>query len=323
LKHPYLIDLNDKDNWLRPLSINNPDGTRAEDQRTISMPEGEHRLFHVTDSVIYPDRSGNLHAHQHQIGFETFFVDSGGMDIIAHGKKARVVPGDIVHFQPYEVHAMTFREPTKYRGFFHDLNLSDNSVAMDILRKKKPDALKDPELTKLTFGKADMVFREPPPEWVEVPPEQVPTIRNIKRPLASFKLAGVTMKMLIARWENFGVNEMWAAEMEPGFHAEWVEYPINTEMYYVKEGEVKFKVYDEEFIAYSECVVKIPKFASHSIRAQTKAVMYDTGGLTQWFSFLQDRASILKYDNERAKKPETMAELKAKFGCQIKSIGID
>jgi hypothetical protein len=31
----------------------------------------------------------------------------------------------------------------------------------------------------------------------------------------------------------------------------------------------------------------------------------------------------LKYDPERAKKPETMAGLKAKFRCHIKSCGLE
>ena len=109
--------------------------------------------------------------------------------------------------------------------------------------------------------------------------------------------------------------------MEPGFYAEWVEYPLETEMYYVTAGEVEFTVYDETFVAYPECVVKIPKFASHSIVAKSNAVMYDIAGKTRWYAFLQDRSSILYYEPERAKKPETMAALKEKFGCMIKKIG--
>jgi mannose-6-phosphate isomerase-like protein (cupin superfamily) len=321
MKHPYLIDLNDSQNWLYPVELINPDGTKGEDQRTINMPEGSHRLFHVTDSVMYPSKKDDLHCHEHQTGYEDFFVDDGGLDLYINGKKTYVAPGNIIHLQPLEAHGMQFHHPTKYRGFFHDLRNSDYSPDLAILRAKKPDAMKDSGLMKLRMGNADFVMREQP-EWIAVPPEQVAAVRNIGRPMAAFKLEGVTMKMITARWENGGVNELWAAEMDAGFHAEWEEYPTNTEMYYVTSGEIKFKVYDDEFIAYPECVVKIPKFASHSILAQTKAVMYDIGGLSRWYAFLQDRSSILKYDPERANKPETMVQLKTRFGCQIKSIGL-
>jgi hypothetical protein len=86
-------------------------------------------------------------------------------------------------------------------------------------------------------------------------------------------------------------------------------------------GEVEFTVYDETFVAYPECVVKIPKFASHSIVAKTKSIMYDIAGKTLWYAFLQDRSSILHYTPERAKDPETMAALKKKYGCMIEKIG--
>ncbi|NLO47576.1 MAG: cupin domain-containing protein [Clostridiales bacterium] len=323
MKHPYLIDLNDRENWLYPIELFGPDGHKGEDQRTINMPEGPHKELCVTDSVMYPGKSSKpseLHCHEHRIGYEDFFVDSGGLDLYINGKKTYVAPGNIIHLQPYEAHGMNFRAPTKYRGFFHDLGNSDNSPVIAILRAKKPNAMQDPNFTKYMMGPGDIYMREAP-EWVEVPPEQCPNVRNISRPMAEFKLDGATMKMITARWENGGVNELWGVEMEPGFYAEWVEYPLETEMYYVTAGEVEFTVYDETFVAYPECVVKIPKFASHSIVAKSNAVMYDIAGKTRWYAFLQDRSSILYYEPERAKKPETMAALKEKFGCMIKKIG--
>lgn len=321
MKHPYLIDLCDKDNWLYPIEIFSPDGSKGEDQRTIHMAEGAHRELCVTDSLMYPSPPGQIHCHEHQFGYEDFFVDGGGLDIIVNGKGAFVGPGNIIHLQPYEAHGMIFRHPTKYRGFFHDLRNSDNSTVLSILRKKRPDLAKDPEFFKFVTSFFDSQQREKP-VYVEVPPEQMACVRNIARPMMTFALEGVTMKMLTGRWENGGVNELWAAEMEPGFHAEWVELPGETEMYYVTEGQIEFSVYDETFVATPECVVKIPKFAAHSIKALTKSVMYDIAGKTRWQALLQDRASILQYDPERAKKPETMESLKARFGCQIKSWGL-
>jgi hypothetical protein len=90
---------------------------------------------------------------------------------------------------------------------------------------------------------------------------------------------------------------------------------------YCSAGEIKFKVYDEEFTAYPECVVKIPIFASHSIQAVKKSVMYDIGGLTRWHALLQDRSAILN-DPARAGDKALMEKIKAKYGCQIMTYGM-
>ena len=323
MKHPYLIDLNDSDNWLYGIELFGPNGHKGEDQRTINMGEGEHRLYHVTDSVMYPrsDDSAPVFFHEHYIGYEIFFVDSGGMDLYVDDVRTYVPPGSIVHLQPFRAHAMTFRAPTKFRGFFHDLTQSDNAPELAVLRANRPEVEKDPTfLRDFVFGSFDSGNREQP-IWKEVPAEQVSAVRSIKRPMATFELNGVTMKMITARWENGGVTEMWAAEMDAGFHAESVDYPMDRAMFYITDGEVKFKVYDEEFTATSECVVKLPKFACYSITALTDAVMYDVGGQTRWYALLQDRAAILKYDRDRAKDPETLKALKARFKCQIRTYG--
>lgn len=324
MKHPYLIDLNDEENWLYAQMLGaKPDGTRGEDQRTILHGQGAHRLFLVTDSVMYPGDDKDMHFHEHLTGYEYFFVDSGGMDLYVDNKKTYVEPGSIIHLQPHQAHGMSFRAPTKYRGFFHDMRNSDSSYERYLLRMNRPDVAKSPDyFARFITPEHDSARRECF-EWVEVPASEVSAVRHISRPMAEFKLDGVTMKMITARWENAGVLEIWAAEMEKGFFAEWVEFPDMTEMYYITSGKIQFKVYNEEFSAYPECIVKIPRYASHSIKALEDSVMYDMGGLTRWHALLQDRGGILKNDPERAKLPETFEDLKAKYGCQIKAYGLD
>ena len=80
---------------------------------------------------------------------------------------------------------------------------------------------------------------------------------------------------------------------------------------------IEFRVFDEEFVAGPECIVKIPKLANFSITALSNAVVYDVGGLPRWQAYMLDRASILQYDPERAKNPVTFAELRIKFDVQI------
>jgi quercetin dioxygenase-like cupin family protein len=324
MKHPYLLDLNDSDSWLYPIEIFGPDGHKGEDQRTINMPEGVHKQFCVTDSVMYPGKvlGGDLHFHEHRVGYEIFFVDSGGLDLYMFGKKTYVAPGNILHIQPYQAHGMDFHAPTKYRGFFHDLGNSDNAAVYAVLREKLPEVPKDQALAMKLMGMSDFFPRELP-DAVEIPVEQMISVRNINRPMAEFELEGASVKMLTARWENGGINELWGAQLKKGFHAEFYDYAPTTELYYVTDGEIEFNVYGETFVAHKECVIKIPKLATRSIKALTDATIYDIGGLTQWYAFFQDRASILKNDPARAAKPETWEELKTKYDCRIKSIGID
>jgi mannose-6-phosphate isomerase-like protein (cupin superfamily) len=324
MKHPYLIDIKDPQYWLYPTNGYDSDGGIMEEQRTLSMPEGVHRTFCFTDSLMYPSKDVNGDAvflHEHHQGYETFFVESGGLDFYIDGKKCFVGKGSIIHIQPYEVHGMNFRDYTIYRGVFHDWNCIDDAVATGTLEQHYPDAKKDPKFFGLLISNIDLHGRERA-DFVEVPVGEVPAVRNPDKPMAQFKLDGVTMKMLTARWENGGINELWRAEMAPGFHAEWDDFPTTPELFYVVEGQVRFKIYDDEFVAGPDSLVKIPKYAPHSIKALSSSAMYDLGGTTRWYAFLQDRASILKYDPDRAKKPETMSALKAKFGCQIKSFGL-
>jgi mannose-6-phosphate isomerase-like protein (cupin superfamily) len=325
MKHPYLIDLNKEENWLWPQTFRRPDGSKEEDQRTISLGQGQHRLFCFTDSVIYPREDaepGKMPFHEHSEGYEYFFLDSGSLDLYVDGKKALVGAGSVVFYQPRQAHGIVFHEPSKLRRFCHDFRNSDTAYERALLKQHRPEIMQGRDyFTKILALEHDTIPREPI-LCKEVPVEQMSAVRSIERPLEEFQLGGVTMKMLTTRWENGGVNELWAAEMEPGFYAEWTQYPAAAEMYYITAGEIRFKVYDNEFIAYPECLGKIPKFADHSFHVQRKAVMYDIGGLTRWQALLEDYASICAYDPDRAKDPEAMERLKAKYGCLIKSFGM-
>jgi hypothetical protein len=113
---------------------------------------------------------------------------------------------------------------------------------------------------------------------------------------------------------------MWGAELKKGFKAIWDTFPLRQEMYYVTKGEIKFTVYDEEFVAKPECVVKIPQFAVHTMEALTDAVIYDVDGQAEWLEFFQDRASILKLDPDRYADSEQFSALRRKYKIQVKKI---
>ncbi|MDR0819805.1 MAG: hypothetical protein LBN43_09585 [Oscillospiraceae bacterium] len=324
MKNEYVIDLNDRaSSWIYPVEVKMPDGRVAEEQSTIVLPEGADRTFLVTASIMKkipdganPDES-NM-AHEHLVGYETFFIDSGKMWVYMDGKKALAKAGDILHLQANQAHGMAFLEDTKYRLIAHNLSSCDDAAYSTKLKDKMPELAEDPEFMKARPA-ADFSFRERP-VFKEVPIEQFAPVRNPSRPLAEYKFDGATVKVLIERWENAGVTELAMAELEPGFSAEWVKFPKYRELLYVRSGEVKFTVYNDEFTVHGECLVNIPKFAPHKLTAIKKSEVYDVGGLSRWSAFLQDYTSIKTYDPARLENPETLETLRNRFGVNVKSI---
>lgn len=321
-KVQYLYDLNDKANWLAPISVKTPDGYVVEDQHTVLMPEGPRRHLTMTDSVMHTTRpDADPHFHEHATGYEVFFVDGGGMDVYINRQKAYIKPGSILFLQPYQAHGMFFHADTKYRGFFHDMPYGEEGDAGSLLREHFPNFMEDPDFPKEILPKGDFFLREPPVNYVEVPPEQCQPIRHRDRPMGAYELPGITMKMLTGRWENSGLCELWCFEMKSGFHAQSYPFPANTDLYYITEGEVKFKVYDEEFTAKAEHLVKIPMYAPRSFDAVKDSVMYDVGGSPRWDAYLADRESILAREPERAKDPAVLDGLRKKHGIHYSEFG--
>jgi len=322
MPHPYFKDFNNPDSWMYATEFILPDGTKGEDQRTLNLPEGPDRMFYVTDSVMYPPpagKEGDLHCHEHHEGVEDFFVDEGTMDLFVNGTKVFVEAGSIVHLRPYEAHGMLFHSPVKYRLFGHGLTINANTEILPTIREKDPKFQEDPEFPAIykMGGNGTGSYGREKPYWVEAPVEECSTVRHISRPLAEFKLDGVTAKMITARWDNDGKCEMWAYEMEKGFSIKSRKYCTLKQMYYVTAGEAKFTVLDEEFIAKPGCVIIVPRLGNCVIEALSESVFYDVSGLPRMQAYMLDRASILTYDPERAKDPAEFAALREKFDIQL------
>ena len=331
LEKRIVIDLNDHDSsWLIPFVARDKDGRVGEYQSTILMAEGPHREYSVTDSIMCAKRpeqtpdEASAFSHAHKDGFETFFVDSGWMYLYVDGRKCKVMPGDIIQLQAGQQHAMAFMEDVKYRGFFHDLCSLDNAEVAQYLKDKVPASADDPEFQKVRMeaGGMDMIMRERP-VYKEVPTEEVLAIKNPDRPYAAYEFPGCTVGVITTRWENAGVNEMICARMKKGFTAQWNPYPKTRELYYVRTGLVEFTVYGEKHLAKGGCIVNIPKFAPHSLKALEDSDVYDMGGKPYWFAFLQDLEAIRTYDPERLKKPGELDALRKKFDVEVCGIGFE
>ncbi|SHI16825.1 Cupin domain-containing protein [Sporobacter termitidis DSM 10068] len=318
MKHRYLINLLDPECYLSVSQMFNPEtGALEEDQRIISLPEGPHQMLDFVDTIMY----GTARYHEHSVGWETFFITTGCCDLTVRGKTCRLVPGDIIHIQPWMGHQMSFPEPTVYRGIFHDLNMSGTLRGLAYIREVNPKQLEGLASFQRYLMRADNIIRETPLS-VCVPKEEVPEARTPDRPLSVFEFEGITLKQYTGRWENNGLTELWKAEMDDGFTARFYEDDPNTDLFYIVEGSVGFSVAGEEFTATRDCLVKIPGYAPRAFTAQGRAVMFDLAGITHWLDLFEDYTSIKANAPERLGDKDGMAALKAKYNCQIASFGI-
>jgi len=302
-----------------------PNGQVSSDVGTVTDAEGEHGLYWFLDSLMYKTPEESLgkttmpHFHWH--GYETFFVDSGSLYLYIDGKKALAKKGDIVHLQAGQSQGMAFLDNVKWRGTYHDFETYAEFREVSMVKQYMPELANDPELNALApRGHMDSNPMEPF-LCTEVPTVECSAIKNISRPHASYDFPGVSLKVVVERWENGGVKELECAVMEPGFTAKWVKYPLLKELFYVRSGRVKFNILGREFIADDECVVMAPRYAPRSIEALEKTELYELGGQSYWSLFMQNYMSIRHYDPDRL-TPETVSALKKKFGIQIESIGM-
>ena len=318
---PYVIDLDDHEGSGIPTLIRyHANGEREEEMSPVMDGEGPHGLFNVTDTVmckmptgVTPEEASKM-AHMHSRGYETFFVDSGRMYLYADGKRTVVQTGDIVHLQAGQMHSMASLEDVKWRGFFHDLDSFLDGNQVTAVTQRIPGAAEDPAFQK---AKAARDFlRCEMPVFRDVPPEEMGAVRNPSRPLAAYAFPGFTAKVIVPRWENAGVTECVMAEAEAGVTFRW-GYHRCREQYYVRKGRVKLSVFGEEYEAGKSCIVNVPKLAPYSLTVLEDAEVYDMGGQTLWFSYLQDLESVRTYDPARLKDGAAMQALKDKFGIEL------
>ena len=199
------------------------------------------------------------------------------------------------------------------------------SEADDVARVKEymPELKDDPELRTLApNGEMDTNMRMVPFIYEDVPAEKCTGVKHVDRPHAAYEFPGLSMRIIVERWENGGTKEMACAVCEPGFTAEWVKYPPLRELFYVRKGKVKFKALGEEFIADDECVVDIPRFAPHSMEVLEHSEIYDLGGQSYWSIFLQTYESLRRNSPEKLEDAEYLEKLKKRYDIQIAKIGM-
>ena len=328
-ENEFLIDLNAQWATMPAAQKTNsffPNGQVSSEAHLVTPAEGPHGLYWMLDTRMYKnpadmDDAVTPMSHFHYRGYETFFIDSGRLYLYINGQKVLVQKGDIIHLQPGQSQGMFFLDDVKWRGTYQDFEVYPEG--RDVMRVKAamPELAADPALdAMMPRGFMDSNKMEPF-LTAPAPTEQCSAVKNLSRPHARYEFPGCTMNVVVERWEYGGVKELDCAVLEPGFTAEWEQYPCIKELFYVRSGKVKFRIMGQEFIAGDECVVIAPRFAPRSIEVLERTELYELGGQAMWSLFLQNYASIRRYAPERL-TAETLDALKTRFRIPIKSIGM-
>lgn len=316
-KHKYLIDINDPENWLNVNYHEDADGNVDEEQRIIIYPEGGNQRFDFTDSIFY----GQTSYHEHNFGWEIFFMTQGTMDFTVHGKTATVHSGDVLVVSPWCSHQMVFLEPTRWRATFHDMGMSNTLDTWGHVQTYYPGWRNDPQMTRTYLANRNNILREPAFS-TRVEKSELYEVRNANHYLNRYDFEGVTMKQMTARWEQNGVLEMWRLEMGNSFAVQYQPVVPNPDLFYITEGEVEFTVGGETFTAHQDCLVKIPSFVPRSFISRGKSVMYDIGGITHWLDVIEDWQSLKFNNSEKYQDKAYVQEVLHRHDCYVQSFGI-
>ena len=317
MRHPYLIRLNEPEDWLAVHYDRDPHtGELIEEQHDILWPEGPHQLYEFNDSWFYKTTT----YHEHNTGWETFFIHKGEMDLYVRGKVATIGDGDVFFIPPFTSHQVTMlSEKVVWNGMFHGIGMLTTMNNWALILKTNPTMLDDPEVQANYLGNKNNILCENPCYAERVTKYDLHEVRPYDRPLAVFDFPGVSMRQYTGRWENNGKTELWLAEIDKGFEALYGKICPNVDLFYVIQGEVEFDVAGEVFTAGPRCLVKIPPYAPRKFKALTDVKMYDAGGSTHWLDLFVDLRSLKMMSPEKYADKEYVKGVYARHECFVVS----
>ena len=246
----------------------------------LYIEAGPGGLNEACDAVYF---TGNrVRSHEHKNGYETFLVDNGTIEFLQLSKKAPARKGDIVHIQPFMPHSIHCLEDNSiWRAFHQGLWLFESMKEERALRDRHWDVFTGPEYKAEKAEAArdkSAWFDYGIPECRDVPPGEIPSIRQYDYALADFSYEGITLKLKVGRWETGGLKEVWQLRLSSGFKFSWgVTHPFPL-LYDVYSGSVRVSPEGmEPFTAKARDLLHIPKFLSGSVEALEDTVLLDMG----------------------------------------------
>lgn len=247
--------------------------------------------------------------HQHTSGTETFIPVSGKIEIVCNGYHTFMVPGDIVHIQPYMSHSFRAVEPNSaMMCLFQGFNMIKLMEKIGLAEKKEPGIMWQPEFHKLYSDISHKIDRKVP-DPIEAPKEKIPCLIEEGKGLFEYNFPGLQLLLKVGMWQTHCQREMWEANMKKGAKLNWNKRYGDYRLFHLTKGAVKLTVDGEEFTVDEEAIIHLPPFVPFSIEALEDTKIYDLDCPDNLASFLEDLGDISK-----KRWPTDPEELKAFMG---------
>lgn len=319
MKHPYLINLNDPEDVIAHYIDCDRDAGFVKERMDLLVENLDYDNTHeLTRSVFYP--TNVMENHVAKRGCETMIVLGGEIELVSRGRRCHVTKGDIMHFGAFSSHRMHWLKETPWIGYFNKMNITRPAKDKDLLSRNCPE-MTDEELADI-FGESYDLYYLAEPVAVDTPKSEIETVRTPDFAFATFDIGGAILRQKVGRWETEGEFELWDVHMEPGFYASSPKPCPRPCIFYVTEGNVKFKVFNEEFEAPADSIVHLPPYAVFSFEALKKSKMYDYSIGCMLYDYLSEIKSYRVNNPEKLKDEAFVKALQKKWGCYITEYGM-
>lgn len=268
---------------------------------------------------IITEKDAEVGYHEHEEGFETFFMTKGSVEAVIRGKKVILLPGDILHLPAYVPHRFRWlEEGTIWREIFHRMEMHRGLRTRKALETYFPDKGADPEYMKKVRRAAGTVGMTEP-EAVEVPKSEVPEVRQADFAFSEFSLFGMVFRQKVGRWETAGVKEIWEVIFEKGVKLEAKEEPdYNIGIFSISTGSFRFQVGHEEFVAEAGDLVYVPEYVSFSLEAlEEGSTLIDMNCQAYLLRLLETLKALSIRESEKLKDRAFVKELLLENHCYI------
>ena len=219
--------------------------------------------------------------HEHAVGYETFLVDGGSVEVMSCSKKAVTKKGDLIHIPPYTPHSIHILEDgTIWRAFHQGLRLGQGMIEERRIRDMYPDYFNSPSFKEETRARqhSSAWFDYLAPECVSVPPDEMNLIRTFDSSLVTFNLEGIELRLKVGRWETGGAKEVWQLMLKSGYTLSWLPNNFHPMLFDVFSGKVEVKIDSlDSFVANARDILHIPKYVAGSITTLEDTVILDLG----------------------------------------------
>ncbi|NLT40115.1 MAG: cupin domain-containing protein [Clostridiales bacterium] len=275
-----------------------------------------------------PSGDRKIGYHEHTDGTETFLVSQGAFECYCMGHGFIMRPGDILHIQPWMGHSFTPIEPeSRLNILFQSINQQYGITVPRIhLQTNFPGVFEDPEFKKMFTSVNKNAGERAFPATKMVPDDQVTQLRRAGKGIREHEYEGIKLHLKIAKYETFGVKEVWDLFLKPGFYCEWDNFLPEYRMFYVTKGKIHCSVKTSatetmEFDAVEENIVFIPPYTPFKFETVEDTQMYDLDCPSRLQDLCEELNSYKEANPDKPMEKSDLLALCKRFAFNCTDVG--